>query len=106
MAVTDQAGFSRSTGALGDDLPFNIRMKRMLCLTILSLAVTVTAGDKRYDFRASEAYAQLSATEKQRLEQVRRDQALLWGALDMYCDDHDDTPPATLDALVPRYLAE
>src|SRR5688572_20180804 len=81
-------------------------MKRMLCLMILSLAVTVTAGDKRYDFRASEAYAQLSTVDKQRLEQVRRDQALLWGALDMYCDDHDGTPPGSLDALVPRYLAE
>jgi hypothetical protein len=31
---------------------------------------------------------------------------LLWGALDLYADEHDGEPPATLDALVPRFLAE
>jgi hypothetical protein len=40
------------------------------------------------------------------LEQVRRDQVLLWGALDMFADEHGEKMPGTLDELVPRYLAE
>jgi len=39
------------------------------------------------------------------LEQVRRDQVLLWGALEMFADEHDGNPPSILDELVPRYLA-
>ncbi|HKX62092.1 MAG TPA: hypothetical protein VJS65_09615 [Verrucomicrobiae bacterium] len=80
-------------------------MKRLLLFTFLSFTGMLTAAD-RYDFRASAAYAQLSAQDRQRLEQVRRDQLLLWGALDLYADEHDGEPPATLDALVPKYLSE
>jgi hypothetical protein len=40
------------------------------------------------------------------LEQVHRDLVLIWGALDMYADEHDGSPPTSLDELVPRYLAE
>ncbi len=76
-----------------------------LLLTCLLLTGWLTAAD-RYDFRASTAYAQLSAADRMRLEQVRRDQFLLWGALDLYADEHDDEPPETLDALVPKYLVE
>jgi hypothetical protein len=80
-------------------------MKRILLLTFLSLTTSLTAADP-YDFRASAAYKRLSADDRQRLEQVRRDQLLLWGALDLYADERDGEPPATLDALVPRYLPE
>jgi hypothetical protein len=81
-------------------------MKRILCLTFLSFAALLAAADKPYDFRASGAYGQLPAADRQRLEQVRRDQVLLWGALDMFADQHGGTPPETLDELVPHYLAE
>jgi hypothetical protein len=70
------------------------------------LLAPITRAAERYDFRASKAYAALSAQDRERLEQVRRDQLLLWGALDLYCDEHDDEPPASLDALVPKYLKE
>jgi hypothetical protein len=65
--------------------------------------VTVEAP---YDFRKSEAYARLTAADRDKLEQVRRDQVLLWGALDMYADDHGGNPPTNLDELTPRYLKE
>jgi hypothetical protein len=52
------------------------------------------------------AYRQLSAADKQRLEQVHRDLVLLWGALNMYADEHNGSLPATLDDLVPNYLVE
>jgi hypothetical protein len=81
-------------------------MKRMICLTFLASTVLLLAGETPYDFRTSAAYGQLSAADRQRLEQVRRDQVLLWGALDMYADEHDGGLPATFDELVPRYLAE
>jgi len=81
-------------------------MKRILLLTFLSLAVSLVAADKPYVFRASDAYRKLSTADKQRLEQVHRDLVLLWGALDMYADEHDGNPPATLDDLVPKYLVE
>jgi len=80
-------------------------MKRLLLITFVLLTGCLFAAN-RYDFRASTAYAQLSAADRQRLEQVRRDQLLLWGALDLYADEHDDEPPETLDALVPKYLVE
>ncbi len=81
-------------------------MKRILCLTFLSFTALLAAAENPYDFRASAAYGQLSAADRQRLEQVRRDQLLLWGALDMYADEHNGDLPATLEQLVPRYLAE
>jgi hypothetical protein len=81
-------------------------MKRSICFTILSFIALLSLAETRYDFRASAAYAQLSAADQHRLEQVRRDQVLLWGALDLYADEHDGGLPATLDDLVPRYLAE
>ena len=84
----------------------NDTMKRILLSTLLMSAAFLAGAGKPYDFRASAAYAQLSAADRQRLEQVRRDQLLLWGALDLYADEHDGEPPKTLDALVPRYLAE
>jgi hypothetical protein len=81
-------------------------MKRILYLGFLSFAVSLAAADKPYDFRASPAYKKLSAADRQRLEQVRQDQVLLWGALDMFADEHNGNPPATLDALIPKYLRE
>jgi len=82
-------------------------MKRLISITTFLLCITfLAAAGNRYDFRASTAYAQLSAGDRQRLEQVRRDQFLLWGALDLYADENDGEPPETLDALVPKYLAE
>lgn len=80
-------------------------MKRILPSLGLALALSTVAAD-HYDFRITEAYRQLSATEKQQLQQVHRDLVLLWGALDMYADDHDGQLPATLDELAPKYLTE
>src|SRR6185436_18552575 len=80
-------------------------MKRLLFLAFFLVPGWLAAAES-YDFRASAAYAQLPAGDRQRLEQVRRDQFLLWGALDLYADEHDGTPPADLDALVPKYLSE
>jgi hypothetical protein len=81
-------------------------MKRILCLALLSFTASLAAAENPYDFRASVAYGQLSAADKERLEQVRHDQVLLWGALDIYADEHNGNPPATLDELIPKYLTE
>ena len=81
-------------------------MKQILLLTFLSLAVSLVAAEKPYDFRASSAYRKLSAADKQRLEQVHHDLVLLWGALDMYADEHNGNLPSTLDDLVPTVLTE
>jgi hypothetical protein len=80
-------------------------MKPILLLTFLTAAVSL-AADAPYDFRASDAYGKLSADDRQRLEQVHRDMVLLWGALDMYADQNSEKLPASLDELVPQYLAE
>jgi hypothetical protein len=81
-------------------------MKRNLLLAFISVAVSLVAGEKPYDFPASDAYRQLSAADRQRLEQVHSDLVLLRGALDMYADEHKGNLPATLDGLVSKYLAE
>lgn len=80
-------------------------MKYMLC-TLVCCLTTLARADAGYDFRASEAYRKLASADRQRLEQVHRDQVLLWGALDMYADEHNGELPETLDALVPRFLAQ
>lgn len=82
------------------------RMKQLFFLAFLSVAWSMVAAQGPYDFRASEAYAKLSTLDKRRLEQVYRDLVLLWGALDIYADQHDGSLPETLDTLVPRYLSE
>ena len=81
-------------------------MKQMFILMVVSLTIWSAAAAGPYDFRTSDAYKELSVADKQRLEQVHRDLALLWGALDMYADEHNGNPPSTLDSLVPKYLAE
>ncbi len=78
----------------------------MVLPALLLLAVSFAAAEKPYDFRTSAAYAKLSTDDRQRLEQVRHDQVLLWGALDMFADEHNGNPPSSLDELVPRYLVE
>ena len=69
-------------------------------------ALSLVAAEQPYDFRASDAYEQLTVDERQRLERVHRDLVLLWGALDMYADAHNGSLPETLDDLVPEYLVE
>ena len=59
-----------------------------------------------YDFRQTPAYRQLSGEEKKKLEAVHRDFILLAGALAVYYADQDRMLPESLDALVPKYLAE
>jgi len=81
-------------------------MRHVAFLAFLSLVLSLAAQEERYDFRAADAYHQLSATDRQRLEQVHRDLVLLWGALDMYADEHHGNPPEALDELVPNYLTE
>lgn len=79
-------------------------MKQAILTLIFCLSTVARGGI--YDFRASEAYRKLPSANRERLEQVRRDQVLLWGALDLYADEHNGELPETLDALVPRFLAE
>jgi hypothetical protein len=69
------------------------------------IAATFCRAEQPYDFRNSAAYKALSRNKKS-LEQVDRDFVLLWGALDLYAQDHDHKLPASLDDLVPRYLLE
>jgi hypothetical protein len=64
------------------------------------------SAEAAYDFRKSDAYARFSARDREKLEQVKRDQVLLWGALDMYADEHEGNPPRNLDELTPRYLKD
>ena len=80
-------------------------MKLMLLPPLLLLA-SLAAAEKPYDFRTSAAYAKLSSADQHKLEQVHHHQVLLWGALDMFADQHNGNPPSSLDELVPRYLAE
>lgn len=64
------------------------------------------AKPDRYDFRQTEAYRQLPDADREKLEQVHRDFVLLWGALDMYADNHGGAPPDSLDDLTPLFLRE
>ena len=87
-------------------------MKALIPTSVLLVlwlgAVTGAAEPKgdRYDFRTTPAYAKLTDEQREKLTQVRRDFALLWGALDMYADEHDGQPAETLADLVPLYLPE
>jgi hypothetical protein len=91
-------------------------MTKLTCITLLLLLAAATVGehpivhddgdDGWYDYRTSEAWAALDATQRERIETVTRDFVLLWGALDMYADEHGGRPPESLDHLVPRYLRE
>ena len=83
-------------------------MKSLLIGTMLGLACLIASADDRavYDFRASAQYAALSADDREKLETVHRDLVLLWGALDMYADEHEHKGPDKLEQLVPHYLRE
>jgi len=59
-----------------------------------------------YDFRDSKAYAELEDEQRIKLETADRDLAVLEAALTRYIKDHGGSPPMTLGALVPRYIAE
>ena len=76
------------------------------CLLLAFATSAIVTQEAPYDFRATQAYAALTDDEREKLTQVRRDFALLWGALDMYADDHGGASPATLADLVPLYLPE
>ncbi|MFG0328230.1 MAG: hypothetical protein ACF8SC_13305 [Phycisphaerales bacterium JB037] len=67
-------------------------------------ASPVASRDEPYNFRESEAYRALSGEDRRMLDQVHRDMVLLWGALDMYADDHNGKAPEKLEDLVPIYL--
>jgi hypothetical protein len=89
-------------------------MKGLLVLVgaaviLLSMGAFTGAGERaesRYDFRTSPAYAALAEGQRDKLQQVTRDLALLWGALDMYADWHGGRTPEKLDDLVPLYLPD
>lgn len=83
----------------------------MLSSVFVSLCLAAGPGGAareadRYDFRATPAYAALTEQQRNQLMQVRRDFAALWGALDMYADEHGGQTPETLSDLVPQYLPE
>jgi hypothetical protein len=84
-------------------------MRSLAIAAVIWMAANVciaadTCGD--YDFRSSEQYAALSDTDREALEAVHSDLMLLWGALDMYADEHGHKGPDTLEQLVPHYLRE
>lgn len=81
-------------------------MTRSIVLAALVLIANPPAKGAPYDFRTSAAYQSLSASDRQGLERVRPDLLTLWGALDLYADEHGGGLPKTLDELVPRYLLE
>jgi len=78
-------------------------------LSALCLATYCSAslGDDthRYNFRSTPAYEQLSAEQQVKLEQVNRDLARLYEAVNRYASDHDGRAPKDLKTLVPQYLA-
>jgi hypothetical protein len=76
-------------------------------IVVLAACVTASADDRvNYDFRVRDDYAALSATLRDKLETVNRDLVLLWGALDMYADEHEHKAPDSPEVLVPHYLGE
>jgi len=75
-------------------------------LTFVGSLVAMGSDRDQYDFRQSKQYAALSGEDRDKIETVNRDFALLWGALDMYADDHENKAPDTLEELVPHYLRE
>jgi len=82
-----------------------MRQKLIIILTLIAVAVPAAAeASEPYDFRESNAYKKLSGRQRYNLEKVNRDFILLWGALDMYAEQHDGEPPDNLDCLVPAYL--
>ena len=81
------------------------------CCLLLAFSVSTPVATTQpkadgYDFRATPAYAALTDQQREKLLQVQRDFAMLWGALDMYADEHGDHVPPKLEDLVPRYLPE
>jgi hypothetical protein len=82
----------------------------MLRIVLLAAAALVagiaTAEDipPRYNYRLSEEFAALSNGDRDRVDQVNRDLTLLWGALDLYAEEHAGKVPKCLDDLVPGYL--
>lgn len=84
-------------------------MRLCMLLAVVSMAlvpIRTPASEEVYDFRSSPSYQALQPMQQQALEQVHRDFVLLWGALDMYAEDHRGQAPDNLEALVPRYLQE
>jgi hypothetical protein len=75
-----------------------------LCFSVGTTALGV--DERPYDFRKSAAYGALSDGERDKLRQAAQDFASLWGALDMYADEHEGRTPNTLEDLVPRYLPQ
>jgi hypothetical protein len=59
---------------------------------------------EQYDFRQTHAFQELSVDDKEKLLTVHRDLTLLWGALDLYAEEHEGDSPEQLSDLVPRYL--
>jgi hypothetical protein len=84
-----------------------MRLANMMPVCCVLLApLGGTREDKTYNFRSSEAYEALTDQERQALEQVHRDFVLLWGALDMFAQDHSGQVPKSLKELAPLYLKE
>ena len=87
---------------------------RVFLLLPVVVALALLAGHptqgqdeaKPYDFRDTEAYRALSDEDRERLEQVQRDFALIWGALDMYVDTRGGEPPEKLSDLEGHHLLE
>lgn len=74
----------------------------VLCVSILW--VGADTSQENYDFRSSDAYKKLSKPDREKLERAHEDMILLWGALDIYADQHKGELPKTLDDLIPEVL--
>ena len=76
----------------------------MLAGVIALHAANGAPANERYDFRNAPEYAALTREDRVRLEQVHHDFVLLWGAMDLYVQDHDGQAPRRLEELTPLYL--
>jgi hypothetical protein len=59
-----------------------------------------------YDFHDSEGFRSLAPEQKAKADSVRQDLTMLWGALDMYAQQHGGKAPSSLGELLPIYLPE
>ena len=82
-------------------------MRTLSILIAMASAFVVTSTTaERYNYRTNKAYTALDSTQQKMLDRVHRDFVLLWGALDMYAEDHNGQVPKTLAELTPLYLKE
>ena len=85
-------------------LSFDAVAPMFLMAALVAAIARVEDISPRYNYRSSAAYQVLSNDDRDRVEQVHRDLILLWGALDLYAEEHEGQVPKSLDDLAPAFL--